>query len=112
MAILTAQAVPVNGGLVPVPDPAAAGGDEAPVGAGRLLYVLLGSAATAAQTVTVATPGTVKGMAIEDVTASLDPGDVWLLPLTREFRDPTTGRASVTYSDATNMSVAVLEPGR
>lgn len=112
MATLTPVPVPVDGGLIVAGVPAAPGGDEAPTGNGRLLHVALAAAAGAPVTVTVATPGTVQGLAVADVAASIDPGESWLLPLTSVFRNPTTGRASVTYSSATNVTVAVLEPDR
>lgn len=111
MAILDVQTIPVNGGLVPVPVAADVAGDEAPVGGGRLLWVELAAAATAGVTATVATPGTVKGLGIEDVVHTLAAGEVWLLPLTAEFRG-ANGRAAITYDSVTNLSVAVLEPER
>lgn len=110
MAILTPQTIPVDGGLTPIPDPASAGGDEAPTGNGRILYVINVGAAGA--DVTVATPGTVKGLDVQDVINTVAVGDVWLLPLTDVFRNPSTGRASVTYTDNTVFEVAVLEPER
>jgi hypothetical protein len=111
VAILTVQSAPVDGGLVVAGAAASPGGDEAPTGNGRLLYVAL-AAAGAPVTVTVATPATVRGLAIEDVTAVLDPGETWVLPLASEFRNPATGRASITYTSATNVSVAVVEAER
>lgn len=112
MAILTVQPVPVNGGLVVAGAAASAGGDEAPTGGGRLLHVAVAAAAGGPVTVTVATPGTVRGLAVADVSKAVSPGGVWVLPLTSEFRSSATGRAAVSYTDATNVTVAVLEPDR
>lgn len=107
MAVLAPQLIPVHTGLAPATAPAAAGGDQAPVGGNRLLYVRNNSAASV--TVTVATPGTVRGLAVADVVAAVAASAVWTLPLSRMFADPITGRAAITYSAAANVGVAVLE---
>lgn len=108
MATLSVTKVPVDGGLTVATDPATSTGDEAPVGANRFLYVTLAAAATGTPTVTIATPGTVKGLTIEDVSHTMAAGQVWLLPLTSEFRG-SNGRAAITYSAVTDLSVAVFE---
>lgn len=107
MAVLIPQAIPVHTGLAPDTDPASAGGDEAPVGSNRILYVH--NTAGAPVTVTVATPGAVRGLAIADVVAAVAADTVWLLPLKRVFASPTTGRASISYSASAGVEVAVLE---
>lgn len=110
MATLTPQPVPVDEGLEVTTQAAASGGDEAPTGNGRLLYVR-NDHATDPRTVTVVTTASVQGLAVDDVDEAVAAGEVWLLPLTSIFGDPATGRASVTYSDSgADLEVAVLEP--
>lgn len=110
MATLDPQTAPVDGGVALSTVAASSGGDEAPVGNGRLLYVTVASGAASSVDVTVTTPRTVRGLDIEDVTATVAPGGTWLLPLTRMFRNPSTGRADVSYTSAADVSVAVVEP--
>ncbi|MFE0270813.1 hypothetical protein ACFWZY_01535 [Streptomyces sp. NPDC058992] len=108
MAALAVVPVPVNGGVVLEDSTVAAAalGDTAPVGPNRFLYVVNGDASS--KTVTVATPGTVAGLAIPDVALTVPAGESMLLPLTTLFRG-ASGRASITYSAVTSVSVAVLE---
>lgn len=112
MATLTPTTITVSGGVVASSNTtsAASGGDEAPVGQGRLLYVEVASGASGTRTVTVTAPGNVQGLDVADASATLSAGDRWLLPLTRVFYDPSTTRAAITYDDNTDVSVAVLEP--
>lgn len=108
MAALPIVVVPVAGGIsVEGSDTAAAsGGDTAPVGAGRFLYIRNGDASP--HTVTLATPGTVSGIAIADVVVSVPAGESKLIPLSTLFRG-ASGRAALTYDAVTNVSVAVFE---
>lgn len=111
MASLNLIAVPVATGLVDVAAQAVAaagGGDTAPVGPGRFLYVLNGDASS--KTVTVATPGTVKGLAIADATLVVAAGKHAIIPLTDVYRG-ATGRAAITYSAVTSVTVAAFELG-
>lgn len=107
MAALAVNVVPLtglqlDGALVS----ASAGGDDAPTGAGLLLAVKNGDAS--AHTVTLVTPGTVNGLAIADRTVSVAAGTTELIPLISDYRDPATGRASITYDGVTSVSVAVV----
>jgi hypothetical protein len=106
MAVLTAQAMPL-GGLQPTYAAAAGGGDQAPVGEKLLLHVRNDDASS--KTVTVATPGTVGGLAIADAAQTIPAGGDAFIPLKSTYRDPATGRAAVTYSAATSVTVAVLQ---
>ncbi|OII60110.1 hypothetical protein BJP40_00680 [Streptomyces sp. CC53] len=109
MADLTATSVPIATGLADVAGAAVAassGGDTAPVGPGRLLYVANGDASP--HTVTVATPGTVKGHAIADAVVPVAAGDHALIPLANVYRG-SNGRAAITYDAVTSVTVAVLE---
>lgn len=84
---------------------AASGGDTAEIRDGAFLVVNNGSGSTV--TVTVATPGTVKGLAIGQATMAILAGDVGIMPLTNIFRQ-TTGRANITYSAVTTVTVGVF----
>lgn len=111
MAALAVTQVPVNGGL---PDlagaavAAAALGDTALCGPGRFLFIRNGDSGS--HTVTVATPGTVSGLAIPNVAVVVAAGKSALVPLAPVFRG-TSGRAAVTYDAVTSVTVAVLELG-
>lgn len=85
---------------------ATSGGDDAPTGAGVVLVVKNADASD--HTVTLATPGTVNGLAIADRTVTVTAGKTELIPLTGDYRDPSTGRASITYDAVTSVSVGVV----
>lgn len=107
MAALVASVVPLTGlQLDGVLVAATSGGDDAPTGAGLLLIVK--NADASAHVVTLVTPGTVSGLAIADRTVSVAAGTTELIPLTGDYRDPSTGRASITYDGVTSVSVAVV----
>lgn len=111
MAALAVTAVPIAGGLPDLKGAAVAAaslGDTAPVGPGRFLAVVNGDASS--HTATVATPGTVSGLAIPDATLVVAAGKTGLLPLAPLFRG-ASGRATVTYDAVTSVTVAVLELG-
>lgn len=107
VAALAASVVPLtglqlDGALVA----ATSGGDDAPTGAGLLLVVKNGD--SGAHTVTLVTPGTVNGLAIADRTVSVAAAKTELIPLVADYRNPSTGRASVTYDGVTSVSVGVV----
>ena len=111
MAALTVTAVTTVGGVADVAaaaTAAAGSGDTAPVGPGYFLAVVNAGAST--RTVTIATPGKVKGHAIADATLAVAAGDTGIIPLPYLFRD-ATGRASITYDAVTSLSVAVFKLG-
>lgn len=83
-------------------------GDDAPTGAG--LALLVKNTDTAGKTVTVVTPGTVRGLDIED-PAMIVPATTGLavLPLLRSVFGST---AAISYSAVTNLSVAVVRLAR
>jgi hypothetical protein len=111
MADLSLIAVPVATGIADVAGQAvaaAAGGDTAPVGPARFLYVA--NADASSKTVTVATPGTVKGHAIADASVAVAAGDHAIIPLNDVYRG-TNGRAAITYSAVTSVTVAAFELG-
>lgn len=109
MASLTATSVPIAGGLADILGAAVAaavGGDTAPVGPNLVLYV--NNADASSHTVTLATPGTQKGLAVSDATVTVAAGKHAMIPLANVFRG-SAGRASITYDGVTSLKVAVLE---
>ncbi|GGV13594.1 hypothetical protein [Streptomyces spectabilis] len=106
MAVLSAQSVAL-GGLQPTYANAAGGGDQAPTGEKLVLHVRNDDASS--KTVTLTTPGTVGGLAIADAAQTIPAGGDAFIPLKPTYRDPATGRASITYSAATSVTVAVLQ---
>lgn len=111
MADLSLIPVPVATGIIDVAAQAVAAaalGDSALTGPGRFLYVANGDAS--AKTITVATPGTVKGLAVADASLVVAAGDHAIIPLTDVYRG-ATGRAAITYSAVTSVTVASFELG-
>ncbi|MFJ9027566.1 hypothetical protein ACIRQP_03420 [Streptomyces sp. NPDC102274] len=106
MALLAAQQLPLSG-LQATYASAAVGGDLAPVGEKLVLHVRNGSGSTV--TVTAATPGTVGDLAVADAIQAVPAAGSVFIPLKSVFRDPMTGRASITYSAVTTVTVAVLQ---
>ncbi|MFI2431987.1 hypothetical protein [Streptomyces sp. NPDC018693] len=109
MADLSLTTVPIDTGIADVAAQAVAaagGGDTAPVGPYRFLYV--NNADASSHTVTLATPGTVKGLAISDGGVTVAAGDHALIPLANVYRG-ANGRAAITYDDVTSLTVAAFE---
>ncbi|MCW2498273.1 hypothetical protein [Jatrophihabitans sp.] len=103
MAALVPQVVQIAG-TAPTANAASAGGDTVPTGDRTWIHVTNGSGSSV--TVTIATPGTVSGLAIADVTVAIPAGtgkDIG--PLTTAlFGD----NAAITYSATTSVTVAAL----
>ena len=111
MADLAMTVIPVATGVADIgaqATAAAAGGDTAPVGPNRFLYIA--NADASSKTVTIATPGTVAGLAVADVAVVVAAGKHAIVPLTNLFRG-TLGRASITYSAVTSVTVRPFELG-
>lgn len=111
MADLSTIKISVATGIVDVAAQtvaAGAGGDTAQVGPGRFLYVVNGAAAPI--TVTLTTPGTVSGLTITDPTYTVAASKHAIIPLANVFRG-ATGRAAITYSSATTVTVIPFELG-
>ena len=114
MATLTTRVVP-HAGLVldraQASDyPAAsAGGDACQTGAGVVLHVLNGDAAS--KTVTLNIPSATKidgDLTINNRAVVIAAGKDAIIPVPDLFADPTTGLASITYSAVTSVKVAAL----
>ncbi|WAZ20167.1 hypothetical protein STRCI_001266 [Streptomyces cinnabarinus] len=107
MAALTTNVVPLAG--IRFDDKlvaAAGGGDTAQTGAGVLLAIK--NADASPHTVTIATPGTVEGLAIADRPVTVPAGQTYVVPITDRYRDPSTGRAALTYDGVTSVTVGVF----
>jgi hypothetical protein len=107
MAALTTNVVPLAGlrfddKLVA----AAGGGDTAQTGAG--IFLAVKNADASPHTVTLATPGTVDGLAIADRAVTVPAGQTFVIPVTDRYRDPSTGRAAITYDGVTSVTVGVF----
>jgi len=107
MAALTTNVLPLTGlrfddKLVA----AAGGGDTAQTGAGVLLAVK--NADSGSHTVTLATPGTVDGLAVADRAVAVPAGQTFVIPITDRYRDPSTGRAAISYDGVTSVTVGVF----
>ncbi|MFP3986878.1 hypothetical protein U9R90_05125 [Streptomyces sp. E11-3] len=107
MATLTVQNI-AAAGLSPVYSAAAGGGDKLKPGRTTFLHVINGDASP--MTVTIATPGTVSGLAIADRDVVVGASDEQMIPVPVElYGDPAdSGLASVTYSAVTSVTVAAL----
>lgn len=108
MATLTIEDAPVTG-LDSVTFVAATlAGDEAPTDVGTALLVRNGSAGTLG--VLVATPGTVRGLSIEDPQIDVPAGEVGVIPLIRAVFGSL---AQITYpGGVTSLEVAVVRLAR
>ncbi|MFJ9382025.1 hypothetical protein [Streptomyces sp. NPDC101455] len=109
MADLTTTKISIATGILDLAaaaTAAAVGGDTAEVGPRRFLYVNNGSGSSL--TVTLATPGTVSGLAVADPTYVIAAGKAGLIPLAAVFRG-STGRAAITYSAVTTVTVRPFE---
>ncbi|GAA3223239.1 hypothetical protein [Actinocorallia longicatena] len=111
MASLGLTKVPIDGGLADLAAaaaPATVSGDTAPCGPGRVLYVNNGGGSPL--TVTAVSPGRVKGLDIENPALVLAAGKAGLLPLPQLLAG-VDGRAAITYSGVTSVTVLALELG-
>lgn len=95
MATVDIQPIPVTG-VAPTMAVASSGGDKVKTGPGTFILVDNGSAG--AVTVTLATPGTVDGLAIDDRIVSVPAGEQRAIAVTGLYRDPTDGLAHITWS--------------
>lgn len=112
MAALTTITIPVATGLDDLAGSlvaAASLGDTAETGSGLVFVALNGDASS--KTLTIATPKTFHGLAIPEVQMTVEAGDIALLPLSRELFRGTGGRAAITYSAITSLTVGVFRLG-
>lgn len=81
-------------------------GDDCETGPGVLL--LVNNADTSPHTVTLVTPREVDGLAISDREIVVSDGVDQAIPVGHEYRDPSTGRATINYDAVTDVNVAVI----
>ncbi|MFG2515964.1 hypothetical protein [Streptomyces sp. NPDC048584] len=105
MAALSTTVTPLDGATVTY-TAAAGGGDTCVTGAGVLLLVKNGD--SEAHTVTLVTPGTHNGLPIGDRAIEVAAGEDVAIPVGADYRDSSTGRASITYDGVTSVTVAVV----
>jgi len=108
MAALATNSVPLTGLQLDAQLVAAtAGGDTAPTGAGVLLVVK--NADAGSHTVTLAIPLEIDGdRKVPDRTVTVAAGKTELIPVTARYRDPSSGRAAITYDAVTSVTVGVV----
>lgn len=107
MATLSPQ-VPSLSGLTPSYSAANAGGDQ--VLCDDRLFLHVKNTNGSSRDVTIATPGNVDGLAIADVvvTVPATTGDKMIGPLKASLFADANGYAQITYSAATNVTVAAV----
>lgn len=109
MATLRTQTV-TRAGLAPTFDAAAGGGDRFTPSKDTVLHIRNGGGAPI--TATVVTPKEAfPGAAIADIAIVVPAGGLLIAGpfAASDFRDPVDGLATLTYSSATSVTVAVLE---
>jgi hypothetical protein len=108
MAALATNVVPLQGLQLDAQlVAAAAGGDTAQTGSGT--YLAVKNADASSHTVTLAVPATVDGdLTITSRAVVVAAGKTWFIPLTDRYRNPSTGRAAITYDAVTSVTVGVF----
>lgn len=102
MALLSQQKVDADG-LTPAYVSAAGGGDTCLPGEGSYIHVKNGSGGSI--TVTLVTPGTVAGLAVADRAVAVGAGAEAKILIGDEYRNQSTGLASITYSGVTSLTI-------
>lgn len=110
MATLDVQDAEVAGLASVTFTAAASGGDEAATDPRHLLLVR--NTDTSAHTLTITTPGTASGIAINDPTVEVAADGIAAVPMHRVYRASSTGRASLSMDDATGVEYALLRMPR
>lgn len=105
MAALQLQVL-VPGGSESTLTAAAGGGDTCPAGPGIFLEVANGAGSPV--TVTLATPGLVEGLTIQDRAVAVPAGETWKIPVPKIFAK-ADGNADITYSSATDVTVGAFK---
>lgn len=103
MADLTADKV-TSAGLVATLHNAASGGDTFPFGA----VVRVSNGGESEVTVTVVTPVTVDGLAVDDRDIPVAAGTAVYIRPTVAYRDAETKTVQLLYSDVTGVTVEVI----
>jgi len=106
MAVLSTQVL-VPAGAAGTLAAAAGGGDTFTPGDGVWLEVNNGDAS--AKTVTIATPGTMEGLAVADRVCVIPAGERWKIPVPARLYAAGDGTGSITYSAVTSVTVGVFK---
>jgi hypothetical protein len=109
LAAMTTNTVPLQGLRFDNLLSAVSASDDMEAGAG--VYLVVKNANAGACTVTLVTPETVDGdLAVADrvVTVVATTG-YSIIPITSRYRDPTTGRATVTFSPTATVTSCVIK---
>lgn len=87
---------------------ASGGGDTCETG--NNVKLLVKNAGATTPTVTLATPETVDGdLTVQDRVVTIPANaTLFAIPVTERYRNPATGRANITYSAATDLTICVL----
>lgn len=105
MAALPLQVL-VPGGSESTLVAASGGGDTCAAGPGVFLEV--DNAGASPCTVTLATPLTVDGLAVEDRAVAVPAGERWKIPVPRVFA-AADGQCSITYSGVDSVTVGAFK---
>jgi hypothetical protein len=105
MAAIAQQLIDADG-LTPSYVACAGGGDT--VVAGSTSFVHIKNASGGSITVTLVTPGTVAGLPVGDRAVAIGAGAEAFITVGDEYRNPSTGRASLTYTGVTTLTIASL----
>jgi hypothetical protein len=108
MAALTTNVVPLTGFQLDAALVAAtSGGDDCQTGAGVFLAVK--NADASSHTVTLAIPQLIDGdRTVQARVVTVAAAKTELIPVTDRYRNPSTGRATITYDAVTSVTVAVV----
>jgi hypothetical protein len=107
MATLTVQSVTLAG-LNPSYSAASAGGDDFVNDGRTFLHVKNGGAG--AITVTVTTPAQISGIDVADIAVSVPNGSERMIgPFPTNLFNASTGKASITYSGVTSVTIAAIK---
>lgn len=109
MATLTTQQAGQTGVQVTT-TAAAGGGDACECGAQNWLYVNNGGGSPI--TVTLVVPSSLSpysGMTYTNVAVTVTNGTTKMIPVGAQFRDPTTGLCTITYSGVTTVTVMAFQ---
>jgi len=109
LAAMTTNTVPLQGLRFDNLLAAVSASDDCEAGPG--LYLIVKNANASACTVTLVTPGLIDGdLAIADRTVSVPATTGYtIIPVTSSYRDPTTGRATITYSVTATVTSCVVK---
>lgn len=106
MALLSIQQVAITG---TTPSYGAVASTDTIVPDDRAFLIVKNASGTA-DNVVVVVPGTTYGQANPDVTTTvpITTGERWIGPMTAALADPTTGLISVTHSQTTSVTCALV----